>query len=83
MRLLLLAIGAVAAVVAWLVWASSRDLREPRPLFPPRETDTWPPMTGKWVLPEVAVDEPPLEVTIRGNLFGTRQSTSHSTGGMG
>lgn len=30
MRLLLLALGAaVAALVSWAVWASSRDLREP------------------------------------------------------
>lgn len=47
MRTLLLAIGTVAAVVAWLVWAAARDLREPWTPFPEDEDGVqpadWPP----------------------------------------
>lgn len=45
MRLLLLALGAIAALVSWAVWASSRDLREPWvvPPMPDPDDDVQPP----------------------------------------
>lgn len=47
-RAVLLALGALAALVSWAVWASSRDLREPwvvPPMPDPDDDVQWDPWT--------------------------------------
>ena len=83
MTRLLLLVGAIAAAAASvLLWASSRDLREPW-VWPPvptpepdDETDTWPPMNGRWVVPSA----PQRFGT--GDFWEAPYNTSASIGGM-